>query len=91
MLRCFSGDKKIKVCVANGSTVDLCCRVAGDKMLMVQGKTGGGVDVYNIGVNAHKDEQFKHIPGATRGYSHIQRGNTLEFEPSTKNISTYCL
>jgi hypothetical protein len=89
MLRRFSGDRKIKVYVANGSTINIWCRVAGDKMLKVQGETGGGVDVHSIGVNVHNAEQFQHIAGATRGYSQIQRGNTLQFESSTSSNSVY--
>ena len=89
MLRCFSGDKKIKVYIANGSTTNIWCRVAGDKMLKVQGERGGGVDVHTIGVNLHKAEKFQHIAGATRGYSQIQLGNTLQFEPSTSSNSVY--
>ena len=89
MLRCFYGDKIIKVHVANGSTINIWCRIAGDKMLMVQGETGGGFDMHGIGVNAHNAEHFEHVAGATRGYSQIQRGNTLAFEASTSSNSVY--
>ena len=85
----FSCDKIIGVNVANGGTMTIWCRVAGDKMLMVQGETGGGFELHGIGINANKAEQFPHVAGATRGYSQILRGNTLEFEASTSSNSVY--
>ena len=85
----FSGDKIIKVNVANGSRNNIWCRVAGDKALKVKGETGGGLDVHGVGVNAHKAQEVQHVHGATRGYTQIQRGNTLEFELSTSSNSVY--
>jgi hypothetical protein len=73
----FSGDKIIKVNVANGSRNNIWCRVAGDKALKVKGETGGGLDVHGVGVNAHKAQEVQHVHGATRGCTQIQRGNTL--------------
>ena len=81
--------KIIKLNVANGSTNNIWCRVAGDKALKVQGATEGGINVHRIGVNTQNAEQLQHVAGATRGYSQIQRGNTLEFELSTSSNSVY--
>ena len=89
MLRYCSNDKKIKVCVANGSKVNICCWVVGDKMLNVQGETGDGVDVPEIGDNEHNSEQLQHIAAARRDCSQIQSGKTLEFEPSTSSKCVY--
>jgi hypothetical protein len=89
MTRLFGFGNVIKVNVANGSTHDIKCRVAGDKALVVQGVTGGSVDMPGVGINTHKTEQVQHVAGITPGYSRIQRGNTLEFELSTSSNSVY--
>jgi hypothetical protein len=89
MTRLFGFGNVIKVNVANGSTQDIKCRVAGDKALVVQGVTGGSVDMPGVGINTHKTEQVQHVAGITPGYSQIQRGNTLEFELSTSSNSVY--
>ena len=89
MFRCFRGDKIIKVHVSNGSKTHIWCRVAGDKMLKVQGETGGGFGVQGIQVTGHTTGQYKYLHGATRGFSQIQIGNTLEFELSTSSNSVY--
>jgi hypothetical protein len=89
MTRLFGFGNIIKVNVANGSTHNIQCRVAGDKALVVQGATGGSVDVHGVGVNTHKAEQVQHVAGATPGYSQIQIGNTSEFELSISSNSVY--
>jgi hypothetical protein len=83
------GCKIVKVNFANGSPSNIWCRIAGDKALKVQGTTAGGLDVHGIGVNAQNAAQVQHVAGATRGYSQIQKGNTLEFESSTSSNSVY--
>ena len=89
MARLCGGDTIINVNVANGSTKHIWCRLAGDKSMKVQGETGGGLGVHGIGVKAHKTARFKNVVGATRGYSQIQSGNTLEFGTSTSSNSVY--
>ena len=85
----FTYDQIIQVNVSNGSTQTIWCRVAGDKALKVQGEIHGGLGVPGISFNAHEDEHVQYMAGATRGYSQIQRGNTLEFEVSTSSKSVY--
>ena len=89
MSRLLRGQKGMKVNVSNGSKRTIWCRVAGDKVLQVQTEVGGGVGVQGVGVNAHLAANFKHIAGATRGYSEIQSGNTLKFRLSTSSNSVY--
>ena len=89
MLRLLRGHKTMKVSVSNGSKLHIWCRVAGDKVLKVQSEAGDGVGVYGIEFNANSSFQYKHVAGATRGYSQIQSGNTLKFRLSTSSNSVY--
>ena len=89
MLKGGSGDRTIKVYVANDSPKNIWCSVAGDKMLNVQGETGDGVDVPDIEDNVHIAEQLQHIDEKTRDCSQIQRGNTLQFESITSSKCVY--
>ena len=95
LLSCFVfltgsvGCNIIKVNFSNGSPSNIWCRIAGDKALKEQGTIGSGLNVYSIGFNSQNAAHFHHVAGATRGYSQIQKGNTLEFESSTSSNSVY--
>ena len=90
MARFFRKGKILQVNVSNGSSTTIWCRVAGDKILMVNEQRGANIGVPGVVVvGAQKANQYQHESGASRGYTQIQSGNTLRFEASTSSNSVY--